>query len=184
MKKYITADTHFGHKNILKYCNRPFTTIEEMDDTIIDNWNSIVTPQDIVYHVGDFAFGDIITIGKYIKKLNGNIIFIEGNHDRQLAQYLKRTGQKLHKNLIVKAYDEIFYLAHYAHRVWYNSHYGTIHCFGHSHGQLEDYRLSTDVGMDANGFKLVDIEKTLDIMIPRRNKLIAQGVIFKNDKKK
>ena len=54
MKIYIISDTHFNHENIIKYCNRPFKDINEMNDAIIDNWNRIVKKDEIVYHLGDF----------------------------------------------------------------------------------------------------------------------------------
>ena len=68
---YLIADTHFSHGNIIKYCNRPFSDIEEMNNTIINNWNSIDDKDDIVYHLGDFLLGD--NISDFVSKLNGKI---------------------------------------------------------------------------------------------------------------
>ena len=56
MKTFFIADTHFGHKNIIKYCNRPFANIEEMNETLIENWNKAVSAEDAVYILGDFAY--------------------------------------------------------------------------------------------------------------------------------
>jgi len=92
MKTYFTADLHLGHFNIIKYCNRPFKTLEQMNVTLIRNWNSRVKSEDVVYHVGDFCFrnspggksgeGEVLKAEHYVKQLNGRIVFIKGNHDR------------------------------------------------------------------------------------------------------
>ena len=78
---WVTSDTHFNHANIIKYCNRPFSSVEEMNETIIANWNKVVSQGDTVYHLGDFALGDKSLIPDFIRRLNGHISFIMGNHD-------------------------------------------------------------------------------------------------------
>lgn len=77
-KIFLIGCTHFGHANIIKLANRPFDTVEEMDETLIRNWNETVSPTDHVYHLGDFAFRDHL---KYLGKLNGHIFRLNGNHD-------------------------------------------------------------------------------------------------------
>ena len=91
---YLTSDTHFGHTNILKYCNRPFKDVYLMNKTLTENWNSIITPEDTVYHLGDFAFGGI---SKYLPELNGDITMIRGNHDRDSD--IKGSGIKYVQNM-------------------------------------------------------------------------------------
>lgn len=81
MKTFIISDTHFGHENIISYCNRPFETVEQMDDEMIKRWNSVVGKEDIVYHLGDFALGNKESIKNYKNKLNGRIRLVLGNHD-------------------------------------------------------------------------------------------------------
>jgi len=80
---FFTADTHFGHANIIRYTNRPFKSIGEMDYRLIQLWNDKVKSEDIVFHIGDFCFKE--HEGKnaryYLNQLNGQKIFIEGNHD-------------------------------------------------------------------------------------------------------
>lgn len=78
---WITSDTHFGHANIIQYCNRPFKDIEEMDETIIQNWNSVVKPGDKVYHLGDVYFGDGERFLSNFARLNGKKRLVIGNHD-------------------------------------------------------------------------------------------------------
>lgn len=107
-----TSDTHFGHANIIKYCNRPFKDVEEMNNTLIKNINEIVKPEDIVFFLGDFCFknspggkqgeGLNIKADYYIKQLNGRWIFVKGNHDRNNSLktciekvYIKHGGYRM-----------------------------------------------------------------------------------------
>lgn len=84
---WVISDTHFGHENILKFTTpdgsnlRPFSDVEEMDECMVDNWNSVVRPGDKVYHLGDVMFGDKEQFGKLWAKLNGSKRLIVGNHD-------------------------------------------------------------------------------------------------------
>ena len=77
---YFISDTHFNHKNIIKYCNRPFDSIEQMNETLINNWNDIVSDKDIIYHLGDFALGSKELILDIVNRLNGSKYLIRGNH--------------------------------------------------------------------------------------------------------
>lgn len=81
---FVIADTHFFHGNIIQYCNRPFYDYQEMNDTMIQNWNSVVGKDDLVIHLGDFAFRNKHSLVR--KKLNGKIILIRGNHDRNIKE--------------------------------------------------------------------------------------------------
>lgn len=83
MSIWVTSDQHFGHKNILKYCpeSRPFDSVEQMNDIVINKWNSVVRPDDIVYVLGDICMGATEDILKYVEQLNGKIILVIGNHD-------------------------------------------------------------------------------------------------------
>lgn len=152
MTIYLTADLHFGHANIIKYCNRPFANVEEMDETLIMNWNFRVHPEDDVYVVGDFCFGDP---RPYVKHLNGNIRFLIGSHDKELA----KLGNLVIGSLVTLKTEPNITLCHYAMRSWPASHYGTWHLFGHHHGKLEPYGLSFDVGVDCWDYEPVSLEK-------------------------
>lgn len=79
--KYFIADTHLNHENIIKYCNRPFENSNEMNEYIINKWNSVVTKNDIVYHLGDVGFGSTDELKELVGRLNGTKILIRGNHD-------------------------------------------------------------------------------------------------------
>lgn len=79
MKKYVISDLHFNHKKILEYCGRPFKTVEEMNQTIINNWNDIINEDDVVYVLGDFCFGNKEMLKEITSQLKGRKILVLGN---------------------------------------------------------------------------------------------------------
>lgn len=163
---YFTSDTHFSHRNILKYCNRPFTSIEEHDETLITNWNSVVTTKDTVYHLGDFGFGSSKKLYELSLQLNGTIYLIQGNHDRATVKSPCKDRfewiKDLHKlTCQEKGNTYQFILCHYAMRSWNKSYWGVPHLYGHSHGTLPFYKNSLDVGVDCNNFYPVNIKQVL-----------------------
>jgi calcineurin-like phosphoesterase family protein len=150
MSYFFTADTHFGHWNIVRYAKRPFASIQEHDEILIKNWNATVASVDSVYFLGDFCFGRPEQAMAIRRRLNGTIFFIEGNHDRAAFQ-IRASFAWYDKVKTVRIGDKEFFLSHYAHRVWNKSHHGAIHCYGHSHASLPDdpNALSMDVGVDS-----------------------------------
>jgi calcineurin-like phosphoesterase family protein len=162
---WFTADLHLDHLNIIKYSNRPFRSIEEMDSALINNWNEVVQPEDTVYDLGDFCMGNS---AKYIQRLYGKIIRIKGSHDKDIQQ----------PYMIVIKPDELIdeygnqrsiTLCHYSLRSWPLSHYASWHLFAHHHGKLEPYGLSFDCGMDTNNFypySLDDVCKKMSTLKP------------------
>jgi len=163
MTTYFTADTHFGHRNIIKYCNRPFKSVHEMNETMIKNWNDVVDSRDTVYHLGDFGFKGIDLI---LPRLNGNIHLIHGNHDSSAVKRNKRfiTSSPI-KEIKINGIKTV--LHHYSMRVWNASFHGSFHLFGHSHGTLPPYGLSFDVGVDAWNFMPISEECILNKMKER-----------------
>ena len=103
---YFISDTHFHHSNIIKYCNRPFKDINKMNEAIISNWNSLITKDDIVYHLGDFCLSNDDEIKNIFNRLNGNIILIRGNHDRKPVKFYENIGIKVltHAPIILDEY--------------------------------------------------------------------------------
>lgn len=81
MTRYFYSDTHFDHKNIIKYCDRPFNSLDEMNTTLINNWNDRVEPGDVVYFLGDLAMASHGTAVEFAEQLNGDLLVIDGNHD-------------------------------------------------------------------------------------------------------
>lgn len=138
MNTWITSDLHFGHDNVILFCNRP-TTPEEQEDWIISRLNANIKSGDTVYHIGDFAFGprgkyaDIVRI---LGKLNGNWNFIIGNHDNE--NQLKSACASTRHNVLgvyheKKLLDKTFVMFHYPIENWNKKHYGAIHLHGHIH---------------------------------------------------
>ena len=92
MKFFVLSDTHFGHAKIIDYCNRPFSSVEEMDETMIKNWNETVSNNDTVLHLGDFGLGNKEYITSIVKRLNGKKVLILGNHDNWSEQTYRDMG--------------------------------------------------------------------------------------------
>jgi len=133
--KYAIADTHFWHRNIIKYDNRPFKDVDTMNEAMIQSWNSVVKDGDTVYHLGDFAMvRNLAKIEEVYRRLNGTIVFIRGNHDEHLDKLFP--GEVVDVKM-VKHGGYRFWLSHYQHAVWPDKHRGAIHLFGHSHGRHE-----------------------------------------------
>lgn len=151
---FYTADLHFGHANIIKYCNRPFSSVQEMDEIMIANWNKVVGINDTVMVLGDFTFRQHES---YARRLNGRKILIKGNHDRI-------RGRLQNFDEVWSVYEDnvngqIIVLSHYAMRTWNKSFHGSWHLYGHSHGTLpEDEGMSFDVGVDVWNFYPVSFE--------------------------
>lgn len=169
MNYWFTADTHFGHTNIIKYCNRPFTDIREHDETLIKNWNEIVLENDGVYFLGDFCFGDA---WEYIKRLNGSIYFIIGSHDSSVEKFFDDSTRTVGKHEClgeqkeIKVKNQIIVLNHYPMLRWSKSHYGSFQLHGHCHGKLPDdpNALMIDVGVDCHYFRPINLDKITEIM--------------------
>lgn len=171
---WFTADTHFGHANVIKYCNRPFRDKYEMDRVMIERWDKVVKPTDVVYHLGDFSFYGATKTKEIIQKLNGRKILIRGNHDKgpniYLAsgfdQYIQSTPQAPAK------FGE-FYLSHYPYWESYE-HDDRKHKFadrmlhtqgnqwllcGHVHEKWKTKGFCINVGVDQWDFTPVSIER-------------------------
>lgn len=172
MTTWFTADHHFNHANIIEYCNRPFYNVEQMNEELIIRWNNKVGVGDIIFHLGDFGFGNVRRI---IDRLNGMIYLIPGSHD-SLDGYYMHERLTIYSPLyeLKKIYDCVtkrnirldhpITLCHYAMRTWSASHYNSWHLFGHSHGRLPPYGKSFDVGVDTHNFYLYSLDEIEKIM--------------------
>lgn len=164
MNIWFIADTHFGHFNIIKFCNRPFSSVKEMSETIITNWNSRVKPSDVIYILGDFAMKIPIQVIRIIlSTLNGQKYFILGDHDKQIWKCTDLLEEITPMKKISIDNNSIT-LCHYCMRVWPKSHYNSYMFYGHSHGRLKPIGKSYDVGVDNNNFTPISYDELKDIM--------------------
>jgi calcineurin-like phosphoesterase family protein len=143
-KVYFISDMHFGHTNIMKYENRPFDTVEEMDNTIIENWNKVINKNDLIFVLGDVSFYSKELTYHIIHKLHGRKILIIGNHDKSRSlTWWGDVGFNIvyHYPII---YNEFYMLSHEPLYVNSNMPYANIH--GHIHsmnicskGEIQQY---------------------------------------------
>jgi calcineurin-like phosphoesterase family protein len=147
---WFTADLHLGHANIIRYCSRPFSTVAEMDQTLLERLNASVKANDILHFLGDFSIGNPARVLEYRRRIRcKKILAVPGNHDKQ-ARKLKEEFS-WHDNLgEVSIHGQPIVLCHYGLRVWNRSNHGSWHLYGHSHGRLPEVpdSLSMDVGVE------------------------------------
>jgi len=175
---FFTADTHFDHANVIKYSNRPFQDIHQMNEELVERWNLKVPSTGIIYFIGDFCFRDHKRWNYFLERLNGTKHLIIGNHDKanpklvkgfssaSFIKYLKVSEEGLEPQGI--------YLSHCAHRTWPSMHYGHWHLHGHSHGSLTDdnglpfWGKILDVGVDSHNYTPLSYFDIKEIMKNRR----------------
>lgn len=163
---YFTSDLHFDHKNIIKYCNRPFESVEKMNETIIENYNKRVRDKDICYILGDVMMYNTESARECLNRLNGYKYLVNGNHD-----FLKDNGTIFEW---IKDYYKLrwnhkkFILCHYPFLSWDGMDKGSYCLHGHQHNAPEynqEMRAAGtkryDVGVDANNFTPVSIEEII-----------------------
>lgn len=180
---FFTSDTHFNHKNIIDYCNRPFSSVEEMNEKLIENWNKTVKENDYVFHLGDFIMGDRNHLPYIVKKLNGFINLVPGNHDtkQSLKWFKEHNKHKLFdKNIIWRKNDYSFELTHNPYRAYQDHDYvlcGHIHTnwkvkkcgetietyasHAHSDKEFVTKKLFLNVGVDVWNYTPVSCEEII-----------------------
>lgn len=166
--KYYIADTHFGHQNILSFAKRPFSTIDEMEKTIISNWNHTVNENDEVYIVGDLFYRDNIP-GRILSQLKGRKILILGNHEAHwLTKELEIYFDRIETSLEIIDHNHTVYLCHYP-MVSYPKQSRAYMIHGHIHNDtLFDYwcillkrSRILNAGVDINHFKPVTLDELI-----------------------
>ncbi|MCH5324107.1 MAG: metallophosphoesterase [Eubacterium sp.] len=178
---YYTSDTHLGHENVIKHCNRPFKDAAEMDRTLISNWNSRVTDNDDVYVLGDMMFRNKTPAEEYLRKLRGKKHLIIGNHDRSwmpkcdYENYFESVDNLLY---IVDGGRQVV-LCHYPMMDWPHKRSGGYMVFGHIHNNtVDEYwplirrsEVMFNAGVDVNNYMPVTFEEMVI-----NNKLFKEGI--------
>lgn len=175
-KVWFTSDTHFGHENIIRFCNRPFDNVDEMNEALIKNWNSVVKPDDTVFHLGDFAFGGSTIWNSILDVLNGNIILIKGNHDRKnLRQGFINKFSGVYSQLQILVEGQSIYLNHYPFLCYGGTYrnnpvwqlFGHVHSGPYSSSKdtkrlINLFPTQYDVGVDNNYYYPVNFNEVKD----------------------
>jgi calcineurin-like phosphoesterase family protein len=159
---WLISDTHFDHANIIRYCGRPFDSVEIMNRTMLDNWNNTVAPDDLVYFLGDMTFGrNHRETGYWLSRLNGRIVFVRGSHDRRK----EIGGDNILKVVnigIIQVEDISFLLIHDAFNPAVNGWDGWI-IHGHNHNNrpfLDGNRIN--ISVEVIGYKPISLHDILD----------------------
>lgn len=162
-KTFFTSDLHFYHENVIRFCNRPYGSVEHMNQSLISNWNSVVGKLDHVWVLGDISFGKDAETAEVLAQLKGIKHLIVGNHDRKgrSERLFNRDWEKFfvekHDYFRLKIGDYRFVLCHFPFYSWER---GYINLHGHLHsltGYKNKWR-QWDVGVDANNYTPVSLE--------------------------
>jgi calcineurin-like phosphoesterase family protein len=175
-KVFFTSDTHFNHGNIIEYCQCPFKNVDAMNEKIINNWNSVVGEDDIVFHLGDFCLGGSAEWNKVLDRLNGHIYLTYGNHDlKNIRQGVSDRFEYVGMQMRIEIGKQKIYLNHYPFLCFEGGYKDVWQLFGHVHtrknntgvdaGRLQYlYPTQYDVGVDNNDFTPVSYEQVRSII--------------------
>jgi len=172
---WFSSDQHLGHTNIMKYCDRPFDSVEEMDEIIISNTVTCFMSGDTIYLLGDLSFNLELAENFLlkIKKIGVQMHYIRGNHDKNLKdamllEYCDSVSSLKDIHVKYKNEDYRITLCHYPMYSWKYSHYGAWMLFGHHHNRRKDENIfrgkMMNVGVDVNNFMPVSFDCVIDHM--------------------
>jgi calcineurin-like phosphoesterase family protein len=157
MTVYFTSDHHFGHSGARSLFRRPFASVAEMDRQMIDRWNSLIKPDDEVWHLGDFAVRQPPErVASLLTELHGRKHLVSGNNDdASVTGCPGWTSVQAYAELTID--ETSLVLCHYPFRTWRDMGKGAINLHGHSHGRLKPLPRQFDVGVDAWDFQPVTL---------------------------
>lgn len=185
---FFTSDTHFSHANIIRYCVRPFKDVEQMNEAIIANWNSVIGSDDIVFHLRDFCLGNATEWTNVLNRLNGKIFLIMGNHDLKIIRqgFIQRF-EHITMQMRIEIGKRRIHLCHYPFLCFEGCRKDVWQLFGHMHTRKNSrrkdanrlkylYPTQYDVGVDNNDFTPVSFAKICTI-IKSNHKLYSSSEI-------
>jgi calcineurin-like phosphoesterase family protein len=174
MALYFTSDTHFGHDAIRILADRPFASLQAMDDEMVRRWNAVVQPGDTVWHLGDFAHRNSQSLADYRARLNGTIHLVLGNHDARVTGDNAKLFASVQLMAEVNTRAKTIILCHYPLREWDKAWRGAWHLHGHVHGRLDDdaYGFSLDVGVDSHDYRPIGVERIAELLSGRRSPFV------------
>ena len=158
MTVFFTSDTHFGDHRVLNLYPRPFTSVAEMDQALIAQWNMIVSPTDEIWHLGDFA-RTAAGAAQILSTLNGRKHLVTGNND--LAPCIDQGWASVQPYAELELGGAFLILCHYPFRSWNRQHRGGLNLHGHSHGRLKPLPRQIDVGVDVHDYRPIDLARVL-----------------------
>jgi calcineurin-like phosphoesterase family protein len=169
MAVFFTSDTHYFHGNIIKYCNRPFASVEKMNDVLVDNWNQIVKPEDHVFHLGDVAFANMGKVMPLLNKLNGTITLIRGNHDPEVMASCPRWAWVANQHKYKLPTGEEVWLSHYPREDERYRHRSPVDdglkvVCGHIHTLWAERPGHVNVGVDVRNFAPVSEQELIGLL--------------------
>lgn len=164
MTNYFISDLHLGHERVLSFDDRPFSSIEEHDAHLTKSCAELGRPGRQLWILGDVAFrsGHLRNFMDVVKPRWGAVHLIRGNHDDRVAWKMRNLFDSAHESFYVRIDKQIkVYMSHYAHRVWRNSHHGSYHVHGHSHGALPRLGRSMDVGANCIEYAPISMDRVV-----------------------
>ena len=159
------ADLHLGHENVLRHDNRPFPSIETHDEHLTESCASAGRPHATLWLLGDVSARPAV-LKAFMDRVRPawcKVILIRGNHDDKVWARRDEFFDETYESRYLRVTKEIrLYLSHYAHRTWRNSHHGSLHLHGHSHGALPPWGRSMDVGANCIGYKPIHLDEVVE----------------------
>lgn len=173
MGTFFTSDMHFGHENVIKFCDRPYQSADEMNRKMIQNFNEVVQPNDTVYMLGDIFFTKLTQALNIMDQLNGNKVLIYGNHDKVIRKNLELQRKFVDCSDYLEVTETLadgtkqpIVMSHYPFITWNRARHGSWCLHGHSHGSMA-YPFKgkiLDVGVDVHAYAPISLDEVTRYM--------------------